>query len=138
MAKNTQLTDLVVDAQADALARLLDGGWCDIFDGAQPATGDTALGAQVKLAHVQFNATSAPAAVAGVLTFNAMVAAVALATSTATWARCYMADGTTPVMDVSAGIATSNIILNSAAIQIGAQVAISSFTHTVAKATARS
>ena len=138
MAKNTQLTNLVVNAQADALARLLDGGWCDIYDGAQPANGDAAV-AGTKLAHIQFNATSAPAAVAGVLTFNAMAAAVALATSAgATWARCFKADGTTAVMDVSAGIATSNIILNSAAIQVGAQVAISSFTHTVAKATAGS
>lgn len=139
MAKNTQLTNLVANAQADALARLLDGGWCDIYDGAQPATGDTAIGAQVKLAHIGFNVTSAPAASAGVLTMNAMTAdSSADATGTATWARCYQANGTTAVMDVSVGTATSNIILNSVAISIGAQVSISSFTHTVAKSTAGS
>ena len=143
MAKNTQLTDLAVNTEADALARLLDGGWCDIYDSTgtgQPATADTAITTQVKLAHVGFNATSAPAASGGVLTMNPMTAdAAADATGTATWARCYKADGTTKVMDVSVGTGgTFNIVLNSTAIQVGAQVSITSFTHTVAKATAGS
>ena len=139
MAKNTQLTNLAVNTEADALARLLDGGWCDIYDGTQPATGDTAISTQVKLAHLGFNGTSAPAAVAGVLTMNAMTAdSAADATGTAAWARCYKADTTTAVMDCSAGIAASNIIMNTVLISANANVSISSFTHTVAKSTAGS
>jgi hypothetical protein len=141
MAKNTQLTNLAVNAEADALARLLDNGFCKIYDGAQPATGDTAITTQNLLAQPRFNATSAPAAVAGVLTFSAFTAdSDAAATGTAAWARYCKADGT-PVMDVSVGTVaagTENLKLNSVAIQQHAQVSVTSATHTVAKATAGS
>jgi hypothetical protein len=136
MAKNTQLSNAAVNAEADALARLLDGGFCDIYDGTQPATADTAISTQTKLASLGLNATSAPSASAGVLTFNSITADTdADATGTAAWARCFKSDHTTAVMDVSVGTSSANIVLNSTAIQIHAQVSISSFTHTVAKST---
>lgn len=139
MAKNTQLTNLAVNTEADALAALLNGGFLDIYDGTQPATGDTAIGAQVKLASLTFANPAFGASVAGVITANAIGSDTdADATGTATWARLFKSDHSTAVMDVSVGTATSNLILNSAAIQIHAQVSVTSFTHTVAKATAGS
>jgi hypothetical protein len=139
MAKNTQLSNAAVNAEADALARLLDGGFMDIYDGSQPATADTAITTQNKLASLGINATSAPAAVAGVLTFNAVTAdSSADATGTAAWARFFKSDHTTVVMDQSVGTATANVILAALAIQQFANVSVSSWTHTVAKSTAGS
>lgn len=139
MALNTQLTNTAVNAEADALARLLDNGWLRIYDGTQPATGDTAISTQVLLAELRFNATSAPAAVAGQLTFNAFTAdSDANATGTATWFRCFKSDGTTALLDGSVGTATANLVLNSTAIVIHAAVSVSSMTHTVAKSTSGS
>lgn len=142
MAKDTQLSNAAVNAEADALARLLDTGYLRIYNGSKPATADTALGAQTLLAELRFAATSAPAAVAGVLTFSGLTAdSDADATGTASWARCLKSDGTSAVMDVTvgdAGDAPVNVQLNSKAIQQHAQVSVSSFTHTVAKATSGS
>lgn len=74
MAKNTQLSNATVNGQADYLSDQLDNGYLRIYDGSQPANADTAIGAQVLLAELRFNATAAPAASAGVLTFNAITA----------------------------------------------------------------
>ena len=134
MALNLKMANAAVNAEADALARLLDNGYLRIFDGTQAATADTAVGAQVLLAELRFNATSAPAASAGVLTFNAITDdASANATGTASWYRALKSDGTTPVMDGSVGTATSNLILNSVAIQSGALVSATSMSHTIPK-----
>lgn len=139
MALNTQLTNATVSAEADALARLLDNGYLRLYDSTQAATADTAVGAQVLLAELRFNATSAPSASNGVLTFNAITAdADANASGTASWFRALRSDGSTVVMDGSVGTATANLVLNSTAITIHAAVSVSAFTHTVAKATSGS
>lgn len=139
MAKNTQLSNATVNGQADYLSDQLDDGYLRIYDGSQPADADTAIGAQVLLAELRFNATAAPAAALGVLTFNAITAdSSANASGTATWARCLKSDGTSVVMDCTVATATANVILNSVVISSGAQVSVSSMTHTVAKATAGS
>lgn len=137
MAKNTQLANASVSAEADALGALMNSGFMDIFDGTQPATADTATSGQNLLATIGFNATAFPAANNGVLTANPMTACTAANFSNvATWARIFRTNHTTVVMDVTVGTANTNVILNSANIQANAQVSISSFVHTVAKATA--
>lgn len=129
MPLNTQLANVTVNGQADNLSARLNGGLLRIYDGVQPATADTALGTQVLLAELTFNATAAPAAVGGLLTFNAITAdASANATGTATWFRATNTAGTVVVMDGSVGTATSNLILNSVSIVLGGNVAVSSFT----------
>ena len=65
MALNTQLSNSAVNTEADALGPQLNTGYLRIYDGTQPATADTAIGAQVLLAELRFNATAFPAAVAG-------------------------------------------------------------------------
>jgi hypothetical protein len=136
MAFNVKLANATVNGQADQLARYLDNGFLRIYDGAQAASADTALGAQVLLAELRFNATSAPAAAAGVLTFNAFTAdSSANADGTATWYRALRSDGTTVVMDGSAGddSGTFDLELNDPDIQAGTEVSVVSFTHTVPK-----
>lgn len=135
MPLNTQLANVTVNGQADNLSARLNGGLLRIYDGVQPATADTALGTQVLLAELTFNATAAPAAVGGLLTFNAITAdASANATGTATWFRATNTAGTVVVMDGSVGTATSNLILNSVSIVLGGNVAVSSFTLDVLNA----
>ena len=68
MALNTQIADATVNAQAAALATLCNSGLIKIYDGTQPATADTALGAQVLGVTLTFGATAFPAANSGLLT----------------------------------------------------------------------
>jgi hypothetical protein len=136
MSKNTQLTNLAVNAMADALAALANGGSVKIYDGAQPATGDTAISTQVLLATLGLSATAFAAAVAGVITANAITAGVAGNTGTAAWFRVFKSDGATAVFDGSVGTSAANLILPTTSITAGVSVTCSSFTHTVQKATA--
>lgn len=142
MALNTQLTNEIVNAQADALARLADHGWIDILDDTggtgQPATADTSIGSQVVLVSLRISATSAPAASAGVLTFNAITSGTAIASGTAKWFRVYKTDHTTPLWDGSVATSSANMVIATAGITSGQTVSCSSFTHTVAKATSGS
>ena len=139
MALNTQLSNAAVNAEADALAPLLNAGLLRIYDGSQPATANTAIGAQVLLAELTFNATAFPAASNGVLTANAITAdSSANAAGTASWFRAVKSDGTTVVMDGTVGTATSNLILTTTTISLGLTVSCTSFVHTIAKATSGS
>ncbi len=138
MADTTRISNATASAEADALARLLDNGYLRIYDSTggtgQPATVDTAIGSQVLLAELRINATSAPAASNGVLTFNAITAdSSANATGTATWFRALKSDGTSAIWDGSVGTASSTINLNTTSIVSGATVSITSLTYTVAK-----
>ena len=139
MAKDTQLSNATVNAQADALARLVDNGYLRIYSGSKPANADTAVSTQTLLAELRFAATSAPAAVAGVLTFNAISSDTAAdATGTATWFRALKSDGTSAVLDGTVGAtgSTSNLELATTSIVANARISVTSFVHTVSKATA--
>jgi hypothetical protein len=134
MANNPKFANVTVNAEADALARLLDNGYLRVYSGSQPTNADTALGAQVLLAELRFNATSAPAASAGVLTFNALTSDTSAdATGTAAFYRALKSDGSSVVMDGSVGTSSADLVLNSTAIQSGAQVDVTSFAVTVSK-----
>lgn len=134
MALNPKYSNTCVNAEADAIGNALNNGYLRIYDGTQPTNADTAVGAQVLLAELRFGADAFPAAVAGVLTANAITAdASANATSTATWARILASDGTTVYFDGSVGLSTANVILNAVAIVTGAEVSCSAFSMTVSK-----
>jgi hypothetical protein len=134
VALNPKFSNACVNAEADALSDLLDNGYLRIYDGSQPTNADTAVGAQVLLAELRFNATASPAASAGVLTFSAFTAdSSANATGTAAWFRALKSDGTSVVFDGTVGTGTNDLVLNSTAIQSGAAVSVTSFTLTVSK-----
>lgn len=134
MAKNTQLSNVAANAEADAIGRLLDNGYLRIYDGSQPATADTAVSTQNLLAELRFAATSAPAAADGVLTFSTIAAVVAALTGTAAWFRALKADGTSAVFDGSVGASSANMVLAALSIQANVQVSVSNFTYTAQKA----
>jgi hypothetical protein len=137
MSLNTQLSDAVVSAQADALARLLDNGFLRLYSGAQPADANSALSGNTLLAELRFAATSAPAAVGGLLTFNALTSdSDADASGTATFFRAFGSNGTAVVMDGSVGTSAANMIIAAVSISQHQTVSCSAFTHDVRNSTA--
>lgn len=135
MALNTQLANVAVNAMADALSDLLDSGYLRIYSGTQPATADTALSGNTLLAELRFNATSAPAASGGLLTFNSITSdSSADATGTAAFFRALKSDGTTVVLDGTVGTSSANMIIATTSISSGQTVSCSSFTHDVLNA----
>ena len=131
MALNPKLSDTAANAAVNAVTALANSGLLRIYDGTQAADANTAVGVQVLLAELTLNATAFGAAVAGVATANAITAdASANASGTATWFRVVKSDGTTVLFDGSVGTSGANLNLNSVAISIGAQVAVTSFTYT--------
>jgi hypothetical protein len=135
MANNPKLSNTGANAAADAVVDLADTGYLRIYDGTQAADADTAVGAQVLLAELRFGATAFGASALGVATANAITTDTsANATGTATWFRVLKSDGSTVLWDGSVGTATSDLILDSVAIQAGADVSVSALTYTQAKA----
>lgn len=134
MALNPKYSNAAVNAEADALARLLDNGYLRVYSGTQPANADAALSGNTLLAEARFGATSAPAAVAGLLTFNAFTPDSSIdATGTASFYRAFKSDGSTVVMDGTVGTGTHDMVVNSTAFQAGAQFSVTAFTHQVSK-----
>jgi hypothetical protein len=136
MALNPKYTNLAVNTKGDAVAALLNAGYLDIYDSTgtgQPATADTAVTTQIKLARLTFGNPAFAASVAGVATANAITAGTGLAVGQATWCRMLKTDGTTAVQDGSVGTATSNIVLTTVSIVVAAAVTCSSLTLTESK-----
>lgn len=134
MPLQPRLTNAAATLAADAVCPQLNTGYLRIYSGTQPATADTALSGNTLLAELRFGATAFNPAANGVATAQAITQdASADATGTASWFRASKADGTTTVFDGSVGTATSDLILNSVAISLGATVSVTSFTYTQSK-----
>lgn len=134
MANNPKLTNANASAAADAVCDQMDSGYLRIYDGSQPTDADTAIGAQVLLAELRFNAAAFAAASNGVATAGAITSdASADATGTATWFRALKSDGTTKMFDGSVGTSGCDLNLNTTSIVAGATVSVTSFTYTQSK-----
>jgi hypothetical protein len=125
------LSDVAANAEANALALLLNSGKIDIFSGTQPANANTALAGNTLLAQLTFGSPAFGSAVNGAITANAIGSGSASNTGTASFARIYESDGTTVIMDVQVGTSGAGINLNTLAIVSGATVSVTSFTHAV-------
>src|SRR5262245_596819 len=95
------LADIAVNAEADAVAALLNNGYLRIYDGTKPANAAVAITTQVLLAELRFaNPAAFAAAVAGVALGNVITDdSSADHTGTASWFRALKSDGTSVVMD---------------------------------------
>lgn len=134
MANNFKLSNGAASYAADGVCDQMDNGYFRIYDGTQPTDADTAVGAQVLLAELRFNAAAFAAASNGVATAGAFTADTSAdATGTATWFRALKSDGTTKMFDGSVGTSGADLNLNSVAIQSGAEVQVTSFTYTQPK-----
>jgi len=129
MALNTRLSVAARNAAIDAMVGTIGtSGFLDIYDGTQPTDPDTALGAQVKLAHLALSATAFGSASSGSATANSITAdSSADATGTATWGTLTTSAGVRK-FDFSVGTSGANINFNSVSIVSGAQVSVTSLT----------
>ena len=135
MAKSPRLSNVGANAMADAFGNLMDNGYIRIYDGTQPVTADTAIGSQVLLAELRWNATAFPAASAGVAVANAITSdASANASGTATWFRSLESDGTTVCFDGSVGTSNADMVMASTTIVAGQVVSVTSAQFAVPKA----
>jgi hypothetical protein len=134
MALTPKLANAQASRAADAVCVRCNNGYLRFYDGAQAADADTAVGAQVLLAELRWNATAFAAAVNGAAAANAITPdSSANATGTASWFRALESDGTTVVFDGSLGTSGANMNINSTAIQSGAAVSVSAYTYTQSK-----
>ena len=124
-----RMADASVNAEANALNAEVNGGKLQIYDGTQPATADTAVTTQNKLAEFTLANPCYGAAVSGVLTANLPANTTGLFDSIATWYRILKADNTKE-WDGEVGV---QMTLNSTHITVGAVVAVTSMTHTIPK-----
>ena len=136
MALNPHLADAAANAAANAIATLASGGKLELYSGVQPAnanTGPASPPTNVLLATLTMAATAFPGgATGGVLTAGTITPGPAVASGTALWWRLYESDGTTPLVDGSVGTGVNyNLVMNSAAIVLGATVAVSAMVVTI-------
>ena len=134
MALNAQTATASRDLALNAAFDILNSGFYDGYDSTQPTNANTALGAQVKLWRMSLGATAFAASASASKSANAITQdSSADATGTATWATLIASTrATAGTMDMSAGTATVNLVLNSASIVSGAAVSCSSLTITQA------
>ena len=119
--RNNMLDELqaLIDADAGA-GRLL------ILDGSRPATGGAKT---TTLADLPLTDPVAPAAAAGVQTFDPITDDTSTVAGTATWFRLEDNSGD-PIIDGNVGTAGSDLNLNSVAISAGGTVSVTSFVIT--------
>ncbi|WP_025915517.1 hypothetical protein [Herminiimonas sp. CN] len=119
---------LLRNAQMDAITTFAGAGAkLRIYDGARPATGGAAT---TLLAEFTLASPFAPAAAAAVLSPTLPANTTGAAAGTASWWRIVKADGTTHVLDGSAGTSAADLILNTTTISVGVAVAVTAFTIT--------
>jgi len=131
MSTIANLSDTAANAEANALAPLINSGLIEFYTGTQPVNANTALSGNTLLATLTFGSTAFGAASAGAITANAITSGTAVASGTATFARVYKSDATTVVMDVAVGTSGSGIVLPTTTITSGLPVQITAWVHTV-------
>jgi hypothetical protein len=124
LAYSTTVRNGMLDQITSAIGA---SGLLRIYDGTRPASGGTAT---TLLAQLALSATAAPAAAAGVLTFNAITQdSSADATGTATWGRVTTSGGTF-VIDFSISTSGSDMNMTTTSIVATQPVSCSSFVIT--------
>lgn len=134
MANNFKRSNEAANAEANTIGHLLDSGYLRIYGGEQPADADTAPTTQTLIATLTFGSTAFSTASSGVITASSITSDTSAdATTGATWFLCVKSDDTSYVLQGSVGSTDADLILNSTAIQSGAEVAVTSFTYTASK-----
>lgn len=129
MALNTKIAAATANAEAAAAGVLANGGKLQIYDGTQPATADTAVTSQVKLAELTLAGTAFGSPSAGVITAAAITASTVIASGTPAWFRVVGSGGAT-VWDGSAGTSGTDLVLNASPLVASAGISVSSLTYT--------
>lgn len=132
MASNLKYSASLKNGRLDQItSKVGTSGLLDIYDGTQPASPDTAITSQVKLAELPCSATFAAGASGGVLTANSITSANAVASGTASWFRLKTSGGTAHV-DGTVGTSGTDAIIDNTTIVSGQPVNCTSLTVTSA------
>ena len=123
---------LAVNAQAEAISRLLDGGYLDIMTGARPESEDDVVREEQRLSRNQFAPKAFGVPKDGVLEANKIEKSVAIRKGEPTWCRCLTRDER-PVVDGDYGTTGANLVGKVTMIVEGQIVNITAFRHTVSK-----
>lgn len=119
---------LLRNAQLDAITTFAgNAAKLRIYDGSRPATGGAAT---TLLAEFTLGTPFDGAASAAGLTPTLPADTTGLAAGTATWFRIVKADGTTQVIDGSAGTSGTDLVLNTATISVDVAVSVTAWTIT--------
>ncbi len=132
MANNLKYSTALKNARLDAITSAIGtSGLLRIYDGTQPASPNTAVSTQTKLAELALSSAFAPSASSGVLTANSVTSANALATGTASWFRITTSGGTA-VVDGTVGTSGTDAIIDNTSISSGQSVSCTGITITSA------
>ena len=132
MAHEIKVSTQAVNLKADAWGTALNAGLIRVYQGVKPATGNTALGAAVLLGELTLGNPAFGAAVAGLITANAITKdASADNTGTAQFYRIFQSDGTTPMGDGTCGLTGSGSDLEMPNVNITqfGEITCTGFTH---------
>jgi hypothetical protein len=132
MSNVAELTNARKNTMANALATSLNNGYLRIYSGTKPANADAALSGNTLLAELRFNATAAPSAVNGLLTFNAITGDASNdASGTAAFFRAFQSNGTTVEFQGTVGVGGEFLNLSSLTITAGGTTSVTAFTYQV-------
>ena len=132
MAHKPRLSNLLVDAQAKALADLLAGGYCEMRSGEQSDDPEAIPDDETLLVRCQFATVAFGAPRNGELIANKAERAQAIRTGEPNWIRCTTADGRF-VMDGSLGQKNANAVVNVKLIVEGQFVDLTGFRYIIPK-----
>jgi hypothetical protein len=119
---------LTVEAQAVALARLLGGGWLQLYGGDMPADADTPVREQPLLAEVQLDGAGVTAP-GGEFQLAAKQEVVnPKRAGRATWFRCLTVNGR-PVLQGLAGTQDADLLIERADLLPGHELVVTGFRY---------
>jgi hypothetical protein len=132
MAKNPKMGNAHVNAQADALNAVYNGGKRRFYGGTQPDDCDSPTSEPVLVEFI-LPTPCFGVAVDGVVIANPIDDVVAVASGTASWSRVVMADGVTGLQDGTVGVGVGNfdIAVDSTTIAQGVTQHVGAWAHTV-------
>jgi hypothetical protein len=116
MTPKPRLGRAIVNAQAELVARALDGGYCEFYAGEQPADADEAPNPDALLGRCKFAEVSFSEPVDGVIVANKSERAQAIRTGDPSWIRCvsrsgeFVFDGTYSTKNANAVGAVKTVI----------------------------
>jgi len=132
MAHEIKVATEAANVKANAFATAMNAGIIRIYNGAKPATANTAIGAQTLLGELTFGNPAFGAAVAGLITANSITKdASADNTGIAQFYRLFKADGITAMGDGTCGVTGGGFDLEmpNTSITIGGEITCTGFTH---------
>ena len=117
------------NAQVDNFTGQCNSGLLRLYNGTKPTDADTALSGNTLLAELTLNATAFGASSSGTATANAITQdSSADATGTCSFARMFASNGTTALADLTVGVGSGELQLNTLSIVSGLPVQVTALT----------